>query len=107
MVQTQWKLSNMAIAKLLRPEEIEKAEDKSFFTDKIVRARKKLTEKWVIPKFNWRLKIVRGEVIERIRNKVNSGETNQQIADAFWLTKEQVDNLTRQMRKEDARKLNY
>lgn len=52
LVQSHWELSNMKIAKLLWPEEIENAKDKSFYTDKIVRARKKLTDKWVIPRFN-------------------------------------------------------
>ena len=104
LIQSQWKLSNMEIAKVLWPEEIEKAEDKSFYTNKIVRARKKLTDKWLIPRFNELFESKRSEIVERIKNKANSGETSQQIADAFWLKKEQVDNLTRQIKKEESRK---
>lgn len=104
LIQSQWKLSNIEIAKVLWPKEIEKAEDKSFYTNKIVRARKKLTDKWLIPRFNELFESKRSEIVERIKNKANSGETSQQIADAFWLKKEQVDNLTRQIKKEESRK---
>lgn len=104
LIQSQWKLSNIEIAKLLWSEEIEKAEDKSFYTNKIVRARKKLTDKWLIPRFNGLFESKRAEIVERIKNKANSGETSQQIADAFWLKKEQIDNLIRQIKKEDVRK---
>ena len=106
LIQSQWKLSNMEIAKLLWPEEIEKAEDKSFYTNKIVRARKKLTDKWLIPRFNGSFESKRAEIIERIKNKANTGETSQQIADAFGLKKQQIDNLARQIKKEE-RKRNH
>ena len=104
LIQSQWKLSNMEIAKLIWPGELEIAEDKSFYTNKIVRARKKLTDKWIIPRFNKLFESKRSEIVERIRNKTNLGETNQQIADAFWLKKEQIDNLARQIKKEELRK---
>lgn len=104
LIKTQWKLSNMEIAKLLWTKEIENTEDKSFYTNKVVRARKKLTSKWLIHRFNELFESKRAEIVERIRNKANSGETSQQIADAFWLKKEQIDNLTRQIKKEEARK---
>ena len=104
LVQSQWKLSNMEIAKLLWPKKIEKAEDKSIYTNKIVRARRKLTDKWIIPRFNEPFESKRFEIVARIKNKANSGETSQQIADAFWLKKEQIDNLIRQIKKEETRK---
>jgi len=106
LIQSQWKLSNMEIAKLLWPKELSEAANKRFFTDKIVRARKKLTDKWLIPRFNELFESKREEIVERIKNKANSGETSQQIANAFWLKKEQVDNLIRQIKKEESEKKN-
>jgi len=39
-----------------------------------------------------------------LKDKVNSGKTNQEIADTIGLKKEQIDNLARQIKKQKYRK---
>lgn len=107
LIQDQWESSNMEIAKHLWPKEMEKTEDKSFYTNKIVRARKKLTDKWLIPRFNEIFESKRDEAICMIRNKIDSGKTNQEIANILWLKKSQIDNLVKQLKKEEKNKDSY
>ena len=99
LIECQWKLSNMEIVKILWPNEILKTKNKRFYTDKIVRVRKKMVDKWLIPRFNELFESKKEEAIEMINDKANSHKTNQEIADVLWLKKEQIDNLARQIKK--------
>ncbi len=103
LIECRWQLQNIEIAKLLRPKEIEKSKNKSFYTDKIVRVRKKLVDKWIIPRINWKFESQREEAVCMIKDKANSGQTNQEIADTLWLKKSQIDNLARQIKKEESK----
>lgn len=103
LVQSQWKLSNLEIATLLRPEEI-KTGNKRVFTDKVVRARKRLTDKWVIPRFNEWFESKKAKALKMLKNKTKTHKTNQEIADKLWLAKHQVDNLARQVKKQEQKK---
>ncbi len=104
LVESEWKLSNMEIARQIRPKELSETKNKRQYTDIVVRARKKLTDAWIIPRFNEQFESKRAEIVKRIENKANSGETSQQIADAFWVKKGQIDNLIRQINKKETRK---
>ena len=98
LIQSQWKLSNLEIAKLLRPEEVN-SENQKTFTNKISRVRKRLTDKWVIPRFNERFEAKKGKALEMIKNKTKTHMTNQEIADILWLKKHQIDNIARGINK--------
>jgi hypothetical protein len=106
LVECRWQLPNIEIAKLLRPKELEESKNKSYYTDKIVRVRKKLVDKWIIARINWDFEDKRAEAVRMIKDKKNSGKTNQEIADVLWLKKTQINNLARQIKKEE-RKNNY
>ena len=88
--------TNLEIAKELFPEEAWKATTnaaKKLLTAPIVRIKKRLIEKGVLEESP--LQKHRDEVINLLKNKDSNHLTNQQIADQFWLKKEQVDNLSR------------
>lgn len=105
LLQSKWQLKNMEVAKILWPEEIEKAKDKSIYTNKVVRVRKKLTDKWLIPRFNDNFESKREKAVEMIMNKAKTHQTNQDIANVLWLNKTQIDNLARQIKKEKQKKI--
>lgn len=104
LTECQWQLSNLEVAKILRPKKLSNTKNQRFFTDKVVRVRKKLTDKWIIPRFNEWFKSKREKAVKMLKDKVNSDKTNQEIADTLWLKKEQIDNLARQIKKEEHRK---
>ena len=86
------------------PEEMKTADDKSYYTNKVVRARRRMTDKWLIPRFNEDFESKREEAVRMIKDKANSWKTNQEIADNLWLNKSQIDNLSRQIKKEKSDK---
>ena len=100
LLESKWKLSNLEIANILRLDEIKKTKNKRIFTDKVVRIRKKLTDKWIIPRFNNDFESKKSETIAMIKDKINSWKTNKEIAEILWLKKEQIDNLARQIKKD-------
>jgi len=101
LIDSKWELSNIEIARKLRPEEISKTEMRRKLTDKIVRARKKLTEKGIIPRFNVLFESKRNLAVAMLQEKQHSWSwmTNEQIANCLWLKKGQIDNLSRQIKK--------
>lgn len=104
LMECQWQLSNLEIVKILRPKESSVNTNQRYFTDKVVRARKKLTDKWLIPRFNELFESKREKAVQMIKDKSSSGKTNQEIAEELWLKKQQIDNLARQIKKEELRK---
>ncbi len=101
LVESYGQLSNIEIVTILRPQELSNRQNKRILTDKIVRARKKLSDKWLIPRFNEWFESKREEAVKMIKDKINSKKTNQNIADELWLKKQQIDNLARQIKKEE------
>lgn len=99
LIKCKWQLSNLEIAKLLRPTETALADKQHYYTDKIVRVRKKLTDQWIIPRFNAEFESKREKAVQMIREKAKTGHTNQEIADILWLKKTQIDNLAKQIKK--------
>jgi len=99
--ESKWSLSNMEIVKMVRWNKIEWSEQKEreVFTDKVVRARKRMTEKWLIPRFNSNFEEKRSKAVDMLKAKNVSWYTNEQIADILWLKKTQIDNLARQLKK--------
>ena len=88
--------NNLEIARELFPQQAEQAitnAAKKLLTAPIVRIKKRLIEKGVLEESP--LQKHRDEVINLLKNKGSNHLTNQQIADQFWLKKEQVDNLSR------------
>ena len=88
--------TNLEIARELFPQQAEQAitnTAKKLLTAPIVRIKKRLIEKGVLEESP--LQKHRDEVINLLKNKGSNHLTNQQIADQFWLKKEQVDNLSR------------
>ena len=99
LIKCKWQLSNIEIARLLRPIETSLADELRYYTDKIVRVRKKLTDQWIIPRFNAEFESKRERAVKMIREKAKTGYTNQEIADILWLKKTQIDNLAKQIKK--------
>jgi len=102
LLTCEGKLSNMEVVLLLRPEEMKKlstTEEKRAYTDKIVRVRKVLADKGLIPQADSFDK-KRDQAVSMLQNKANSWLTNQQIADQLWLKKDQIDNLARAIKKD-------
>ena len=97
--ECQWQLSNLEVVKILRPEELSSTKKQRFLTDKVVRVRKKMTDKWLIPRFNEWFESKREVAIQMLKDKTNSHKTNQEIADVLWLKKSQIDNLAKQLKK--------
>ena len=98
LMQSQWNLSNLEIAKLLRSEEIN-SENQKIFTNKVSRVRKRLTDKWIIPRFNEWFESKRDQALKMIMDKGKTHITNQEIADTLWLKKSQIDNLSKSIKK--------
>lgn len=100
--QSKWSLSNMEIVKLVRWDKIEWSiqKEREVRTDKVVRVRKKMTEKRLIPRFNSNFEEKRKEAVDMINKKEITWYTHQQIADILWLNKQQIDNLARQIKKD-------
>lgn len=99
-LQTQGKLTNLEMAKLLFPEDFQKAKsnpEKKKLTAPIVRIRKRLQDQEKLPRDLFQEK--REEAIKMIEMKAQTGYTNQQIAELLSLKKEQIDNLARQIKK--------
>lgn len=102
LLQSQGKLSNTDIVKLLRPHERNQAktnEEKRKLTDKIVRVRKKLTDRELIPRFNANFEEKRERAVEMINERQVTGKTNKEIAEALGLNKAQIDNLAKWVKK--------
>lgn len=99
LMECQWQLSNLEIVKILRHNELWDEKKQHLLTNKVVRVRKKLTDKWLIPRFNEWFESKREKAVKMIEDKINSGKTNQEIADILWLKKEQIDNLARWIKK--------
>lgn len=99
LIESKWQLSNLEIAKLVRPEELSHTKSQRSFTDKVVRVRRRLTDKWIIPRFNELFESKREDAVKMIKDKANSGKTNQEIAEILWLKKTQIDNLAKQLKK--------
>lgn len=103
LIQTNWSLSNSEIAKFLRENDYTATSwkrSKQFFTNKIVRARKRLTDKGIIPRYNALFEEKREEAISLISQKPLTWATNKEIAEMLWLKEEQINNLVRQLKKE-------
>lgn len=108
LLKCKWLSSNLEIAKNLWPnEDFLNLENKKKLTNKVVRVRKILFNKWLIEKYNTYQKTVNIESIRAklkktlITNKNLSKEkrkTHQQIAEIFWLDKQQVDNFSRKLK---------
>lgn len=104
LLASEGKLSNTDIIKLLQPDERTKAktnEEKRKLTDKVVRARKKLTDAECIPRFNAAFEEKRVYAVQMIKEKAVTKKTNKEIAEILGLKKEQIDNLARQIKKEE------
>ena len=74
LLTCEGKLSNMEVALLLRPEEMKKlstTEEKRAYTDKIVRVRKVLADKGLIPQADSFDK-KRDQAVSMLQNKANS-----------------------------------
>lgn len=102
LLSSQGKISNSEVAKRLRWDaftELKTNEEKRILTDKVVRIRKKLTDKGIIPRFNHSFEEKKQEAIEMLLDKPNSWLTNLNIATKLWLNKGQIDNLARQLKK--------
>ncbi len=102
LLQSQGKLSNTDIVKLLRPHERNQAktnEEKRKLTEKVVRVRKKLTDRELIPRFNANFEEKREHAVEMINERQVTGKTNKEIAEALGLNKAQIDNLARWVKK--------
>jgi len=94
LIECWWILKDIEIAKLLRWNEIKKLKDKTFYTSKILRARLKLEEKWIIQKFKEQ-KDKRKHAIDMIKDIPNSHLPFQEIADRVWLEVWQVKYLSK------------
>ncbi len=106
LIESEGKKSNLEIAKELRPEAVAKAktnEEKRIRTEKIVRARKKLTDKNIIPRFKDYFEKQKPEIIKLLKE---GGKTHQEIARLLNLKKDQVSNLARQLPKKEKNKQN-
>lgn len=102
LIASQGRVSNIEIAKKVRWSDFSQLktnEEKRIRTDKVVRARKRLTDKEIIPRFNHRFEEKKAEAIAMITDKPNSGLTNLEIAKKLGLNKGQIDNLARQLKK--------
>lgn len=102
LLSSQGKLSNMEVAEHLRWKDftqLKTNEEKRILTDKVVRARKKLTDKGIILRFNHNFEEKKEEAIKMLCDKENSWLTNFEIAIKLWLNKGQIDNLARKLKK--------
>lgn len=100
-LQTQGQMTNLDMAKLLFPEAAAQAktnEEKKKLTLPIVRIRKRLQDQGKIPRDAFQEK--REAAIAMLKMKTQTNQTNKQIAEALGLKKEQIDNLARQIKKE-------
>lgn len=104
LIESEGKKSNLEIAKELRPEAVAKAktnEEKRIRANKILRARRKLTDKGIIPRFNDHFEKQKPEIIKLLEE---GGKTHQEIAELLNLKKDQVSNLARQLPKKKKKK---
>jgi len=110
LLECKWLKSNLDIAKKLRPESNfkDKTEQNSL-TDKVSRVRNKLASEWLIEKYNTyqkhiNIKDVRDELakalLENSAAEKWKKKTHEEIAKAFGLEKGQVDNFSRQRKKQ-------
>ncbi len=102
LLESQGELSNLEIVKQVRPHEWNYAitnEAKRVLADKVVRARKKLTDKGLIPRYNAHFEAKKAEALQLLNEKHFTGKTNKEIAEILGLKKEQIDNLAKQMKK--------
>ena len=106
LIESEGKKSNLEIARELRSEELAKAktnQEKEIRCDKIVRVRKKLTDKNIIPRFNADFENKRSEAIKLLKER---RKTHQEIAEILNLKKDQVSNLARQLPKKEKNRQN-
>lgn len=94
LIESWWILKDIEISRLLRWHKIDETEDKTFYTGKVLRARMKLEEKWIIQKLKEQ-KIQRKSAMNMINNMANSHFSFQEIADRTWLSIKQVELLSK------------
>jgi len=103
LLNCQWQLSNLEIAKIIWKDVFEweiSPEKQRELTDKVVRIRKRLSDKWLIPRYNSIFEKKREEAVILLKNKEENGLTNKEIAEKLWLSLDQINNLSRQIKKE-------
>lgn len=100
LINTKGEISNLEIAKKLRPEAVEKAktnEEKRILTNKISRARKKLIDKRVISRFNDNFEKKKPEAIALLKERE---KTHKEIAEQLEVSKHQIDYLAKKQKKQ-------
>jgi len=101
LLQCWWKLSNWELATIIYKEAYTQAsqEEKKRLASKFVRARKQLTDRGLLQRYNDVFESKKSDAIKMLSEKSITGHTNQEIAETLWLRKTQIDNLARQIRK--------
>ena len=109
LLACKWLKSNLDISKKLRPNEnFKDKETQEIFTNKVSRVRKKLSNLWLIEIYNTYQKEVNiRDVREALKQTLIANrekgkwerKTHEEIAKVFGLSKEQVDNYSRQITK--------
>lgn len=105
LLEYKWEKSNLELAKELRPDEnFKDQKNKERLTNKFVRVRKKLINKWLIKKYNTYWQNVNIADVQKELQKLlhknqkldkTERKTHEEIAKTFWLNKGQVDNFSR------------
>lgn len=104
LIECDWKKPNLEIAKSLWSDvNFDDYNTQKRYTNRLARARKRLVDEWKISKYNNSLDIKKEELAEYLieNAKLEKGvrKTHAQIADIFELTKYQVDNFSRTLKK--------
>ena len=101
LLQCYWKLSNWEIASILYKEQYINGDEKEKkrLSSKIVRARKQLSDRGLLPRFNENFESKKEDAIKMLSEKDITWHTNKQIAEILWLNLTQVNNLARQIKK--------
>jgi hypothetical protein len=115
LLACKWLKSNLDLVRELRPDpDLRDKKERDSLADKVSRVRKKLFDKWFIEKYNtyqkevniWDVReelektLVANKAMEKWKRK-----THAEIAEAFGLWKEQVDNFSRQITKKENMKI--
>lgn len=109
LLACKWLKSNLDIVRELRPDaDLRDKGERDSLADKVSRVRKKLFDKWFIEKYNtYQKKVNIADVREELEKTLITNKamekwkrkTHAEIAETFWLWKEQVDNFSRQIAK--------
>lgn len=102
LIECEWKLSDSEIIQIVLPWEYDPNatnKDKKNLFSKVTHARRKLIDKWIITKYNENFKEKREDAIKMIEEKWKTGLTNKQIAETLGLNTEQINNLTKRLKK--------